>query len=90
MFDATTMGAGEKRPSKSDLEETLSRLASQTPIVEGPMFKQYRSGVGFNKRYFALYDGVLLYYHHQRAYEKEKINGTIVSSENKSSCSYTL
>ena len=74
------MGAGGKNgQTKSDLEETLSRLASQTPIVEGPMYKQYRSGVGFNKRYFALYDGVLVYYHHQRAYQKEKSSGTIVS-----------
>ena len=71
------MGAGgEKSRQRKGL---VLSLASQSPIVEGPMFKQDSSGVGFSKRYFALYNGVLIYYHHQRAYQKEKDSGIIVS-----------
>ena len=71
------MGAGGEKNRQR--KETLLSLASQSPIVEGPMFKQGSSGEGFSKRYFALYDGVLIYYHHQRAYQKEKDSGTVVS-----------
>jgi len=45
------------------------------PLVHGHMMKRNTSRPMFNKRYFALYEGVLIYYHHEKDYKKDKKNG---------------
>lgn len=41
------------------------------PIYQGRVFKQTKEKDGFNKRFFVLYPGILLYYKHERDYHKD-------------------
>lgn len=41
------------------------------------MMKRNTSRPMFNKRYFALYEGVLIYYHHEKDYKKDRKNGMV-------------
>ncbi len=52
--------------------------AAPTPILQGHVFKQSSHGIGskmgllsFKKRYFVLYDGVLMYYKHESSHKKD-------------------
>ncbi len=70
-------------------EDTLSRDSTTaegatTPILQGHVFKQSSHGIGskiglisFKKRYFVLFNGVLMYYRHQSSYEKDKHHGLV-------------
>ena len=56
----------------------FSAFASQTPIHEGMVFKMGRGMVKrIQKRYFVLYPGVILYYHHRHSYARDKKNGLV-------------
>jgi hypothetical protein len=55
-------------PAVNDLFEDID---ISEPLYEGIIFKQQSSGSGFNKRYFVLYPGMLLYYEHKRDYMKD-------------------
>ena len=59
--------------------DSLTVNDAATPILQGHVFKQSSHGFGskfglisFKKRYFVLFDGVLMYYRHQSSYEKDK------------------
>lgn len=56
-------------------EALRSRLISKPPLAKGHMFKQDSKGIQFNKRYFVLYEGVLLYYKHEESYRKDQKRG---------------
>ena len=57
----------------------LSAYASETPMHESMVFK---IGGGNNlrriqKRYFVLYPGMILYYHHRTTYARDKKHGLV-------------
>ena len=73
--EVTDHGAEERHASSLD----LSKFASQTPIHEGMVFK-----IGgkerlrrIQKRFFILYEGVIIYYHHRTTYVKDKKHGFV-------------
>lgn len=59
----------------------LSAYASETPLHESMVFKiGGRSNVRrIQKRYFVLYPGVILYYHHRTTYARDKKHGLVSS-----------
>lgn len=48
--------------------EVLEDVDLEQPLCQGQVFKQTRSKLGFNKRYFVLYPGFMLYYDSKSAY----------------------
>ena len=41
------------------------------PLCEGDVFKQNRNKLGYNKRYFVLYPGFILYYNSKSVYRND-------------------
>lgn len=75
-------------PSAPDLDRPLeeeqtsidlSSLATQMPIHEGTVFKVGGKGglERVQKRYFVLYEGVVVYYHHHTNYIRDKKDGLV-------------
>lgn len=82
--DAAVKYAGGEEP-REELRTTrpdLSAYASQTPMHEGMVFKiGGRKGPRrILKRYFVLYPGVILYYHHRTSYARDKKRGLVSSN----------
>ena len=50
---------------------------TKEPLYEGRVFKQFRNELGFNKRYFVLYPGFILYYKHERDYQNDRKSGMV-------------
>ena len=68
-----------RRSSADSSDETvqsmLKRVKLDSPVYEGHVFKEKGSSAGimksvnsFNRRYFVLYPGFVLYYEHKRDY----------------------
>ena len=56
----------------------MSAFASQVPMHESMVFKLGKGNLErIQKRYFVLYPGVILYYHHRTSYAKDKKNGLV-------------
>ena len=55
----------------------LQGIDVSRPILQGRVFKQFRSETGFNKRYFVLYPGILVYYKHERDYRSDIKRGLV-------------
>lgn len=68
----------QSTPRKGSLEAAgfdTFFFAKRTPILEGHVFKDGNGKLnGFTKRYFLLFDGVLIYYTHHSSYEKDQKN----------------
>ena len=66
-----------RRPSdhsvSSTAQEILQKIDLNKPLYQGRVFKQKKELQfnGFNKRYFVLYPGVILYYEHERDYHED-------------------
>ena len=75
MTDNETEGRHESSSSELD----LSKFASQTPIHEGMVFKIGGKGrlSRIQKRFFILYEGVIIYYHHLTTYKKDRKRGFV-------------
>jgi len=68
----------EKMRHREQICEILGGVdTDRPPLVHGHMMKRNTSRPMFNKRYFALYEGVLIYYHHEKDYKKDKKNGMV-------------
>ena len=69
----------EERSHSSSSALDLSVFASQTPIHEGMVFKIGGKGrmSRIQKRFFILYEGVIIYYHHRTTYKKDKKRGFV-------------
>ena len=69
----------EERSHSSSTALDLSVFASQTPIHEGMVFKIGGKGrmSRIQKRFFILYEGVIIYYHHRTTYKKDKKRGFV-------------
>ena len=56
----------------------MSAFASQVPMHESMVFKLGKGNLErIQKRYFVLYPGVILYYHHRTSYARDKKNGLV-------------
>ena len=64
---------------RHELSLDLSKFSSQTPIHEGMVFKIGGKGrlSRIQKRFFILYEGVIIYYHHHTTYVKDKKLGFV-------------
>lgn len=58
--------------------ESDTHSSAVAPILQGHVFKQSTHGIGakmgllsFKKRYFVLYDGLIMYYEHESGYKKD-------------------
>lgn len=60
-------------PSQMD----INGLALNSPILKGYMYKKSHSFDSFNKRYFALYNGCIVYYRKEDEYEKDVVQQTL-------------
>ena len=73
-------------PRKGSLEAAgfdTSFFVHQTPLLEGHVFKDGRGTMahrGFTKRYFLLFEGVLIYYSHQSSYQRDQKNCLVSTS----------
>ena len=69
----------EKKQCREQICELIRGVdTDRPPLVHGHMLKMGNSRLGlYNKRYFALYEGVLIYYKHEKDYEKDKKNGLV-------------
>ena len=52
----------------TETKKALENVDITRPIFHGRVFKQTKAENSFNKRYFVLYPGLLLYYKHERDY----------------------
>ena len=59
---------------KRDIMNSKQKLE---PLVQGHMFKQDSHGLGFSKRYFVLYEGLLLYYTHEKDFKRDQKRGLV-------------
>ena len=72
-----------RRPSDHSVsataQEILQKIDLNKPLYQGRVFKQKKEQQfsGFNKRYFVLYPGVLLYYEHERDYHEDMKLGMV-------------
>lgn len=78
----STVPAEEKADihNKADVAKYLEKYSLQDPIYEGYGCKDInktRSLERFRRRYFVLYEGVLLYYKHKSNYQRDKRNGLV-------------
>ena len=60
-----------------DANETLRGVDLTRPLYHSRVFKQFRNENGFNKRYFVLYPGFILYYKHERDYHNHLKGGMV-------------
>ena len=81
---ATSGTSGASNPPKitshDDLIMRLEKCSLQSPLMEGYGCKDVskaRALEPFRRRYFVLYNGLLLYYHHKSHFEKDKKNGLV-------------
>ena len=58
-------------------DELSKKLEALEPLVQGHMFKQTSLRRSFVKRYFVLFEGVLLYYSHERDYKTDRRHGLV-------------
>lgn len=70
------------RPSKKEKspvpnQTDINGLALDTPVLKGYMYKKSHSFDSFNKRYFALYSGCIVYYRKEDEYKKDLGNHTL-------------
>ena len=70
------------RPSKKEKDSIpnqtdINNLATETPVLKGYMYKKSHSFDSFNKRYFALYTGCIVYYRKEDEYKKDLGNQTL-------------
>ena len=64
--------------SEDDMCKAMQDLdLTRAPLYEGRVFKQFRNEHGFNKRYFVLYPGFILYYKHERDYQNDRRSGMV-------------
>ena len=66
--------------SMEDIEKYLETFSLQDPIYEGYGCKdtsKSRSFERFRRRYFILFEGLLLYYEHKSQYNRDKKNGLV-------------
>lgn len=81
-------GQGEETHARPD----LSAYVSETPMHESMVFKiGGRNNLRrIQKRYFVLYPGMILYYHHRTTYARDKKHGLVslvcASMKKASSC----
>lgn len=55
----------------------LDSLDLTRPLFKGHMYKQAHGHHSFNKRYFALYPKVLVYYDHEHDYRRDMERKTL-------------
>ena len=70
----------EKIQDRKDVLKYLDICSREEPIIEGHGCKDIeRDGIfaSYRRRYFVLYDGLLLYYCHKSEFEKDKKNGLV-------------
>lgn len=69
----------EKKQRREQICEIIREVdTDRPPLVHGHMLKMGSSRLElYNKRYFALYEGVLVYYKHEKDYMKDKKNGLV-------------
>lgn len=63
--------------SGSAVNEIMQGVDLSRPLYHSRVFKQFRNEQGFNKRYFVLYPGFILYYKHERDY-RNRLDGGMV------------
>ena len=74
------LGTSVKIRSDEELEKYLQICSTQPPLAEGHGCKdveKFRTFARFRKRYFVLYEGLLLYYDHKSSYDRDKKNGLV-------------
>lgn len=55
----------------------LRKVDLEQPLCQGEVFKQSRTKLSFNKRYFVLYPGFILYYDSKSAYQSDMKTGKL-------------
>ncbi len=65
------------RERERETLDSVQKLGRLDPLVQGHMFKLDSRGRLFHKRYFALYEGLLLYYTHEKDFVRDKIRGMV-------------
>ncbi len=65
----------------SPKSSVLKDVDLERPILKGYMYKQAHLHKSFNKRYFALYHNVLVYYNSEHEYRRDLERGTLEVSK---------
>lgn len=77
----TTRKSGQiKIGNSEDLVKYLEICSGEEPLAEGHICKDIRYPTIFNRfrrRYFVLYNGLLLYYRHKALYNSDKRKGLV-------------
>lgn len=63
----------------SEARDALNGVDLARPLYKGRVFKQFSNEQGFNKRFFVLYPGLLLYYKHERDFDEDLRLGMVCS-----------
>lgn len=68
----STVAPVSKKERERETLDAVQKLSRLNPLVRGHLFKRDSRRRSFHKRYFALYEGMLLYYTHERDFDKDK------------------
>ena len=61
----------EEEPMEKPTDNAVLQLMSQSPLYQGYLFKESSFHKAFNKRYFVLYQDLLVYYREEDKFLKE-------------------